>query len=346
MRPKPSKLALLALLLGPLAVPSLAGAQSHIMSSEEEEGSAQPIRGRGGSANEGATFLLVPVGARAVGMGGAVTGLRGIGELVLWNPAGVAGLEDRRLLFNHSEAVFDTRSDVLALLWPTESLGTLAVTYYLVDFGDLASTDSDGMVQGNINVRNQEFLLSYAAALVGDLEVGINYKLIQLIFRCDGQCADQQSFTRTTHAVDLGLILGSVAGLPLSVGGSIRHLGFPLQGAVEEDPLPTRVRVGVAYRPLSSFSSDSTFGLAVALDVEDQWRDLGDPDVMVGSELGVAQSFFLRAGYSFLNSGFGGPTLGLGLVYDWFYVDLSRGFDDLTTATGEEAVQVSFGVIF
>ncbi len=67
---------------------------------------------------------------------------------------------------------------------------------------------------------------------------------------------------------------------------------------------------------------------------------------MVGSELGVAEQFFLRAGYSFLDAGLGGPTLGLGLTYDWFYLDLSRGFDDISAATGEEAVQVTFGVIF
>jgi hypothetical protein len=54
----------------------------------------------------------------------------------------------------------------------------------------------------------------------------------------------------------------------------------------------------------------------------------------------------VRAGYAFLDSGLGGPTLGLGLTYDWFYLDLSRGFDEITTATGEESVQVSFGIIF
>ena len=52
------------------------------------------------------------------------------------------------------------------------------------------------------------------------------------------------------------------------------------------------------------------------------------------------------AGYAFLGTGLGGPSLGLGVTYDWFYLDLSRGFDDVTAATGDEAVQVTFGVIF
>ncbi len=328
-------------------VPLAAQAQSGVVVREDEE-PTQILRTNGGSptASEGAEFLLLPIGARAVGMGGAVTGLRGTGDLVMWNPAGVAGLDKTRLLFNHSEGAFDTRSEVLAVLWPTGSVGTLAATYYLVDYGELASTNVEGAVQGTINFRNQEFLLSYATRIVGTLEAGVNYKIIQLIFRCDGVCAEHGSFTRTTHAVDLGLLYDRPVGLPVTVGGAIRHLGFALQGANEDDPLPTRVRLGLAYQPLSSFTGDSTFALAVAVDVEDEWRDLGRPDLMVGSELGFAQQFFLRGGYSFLGSGLGGPALGLGVTYDWFYLDLSRGFDDLSSAAGEEAVQVTFGVIF
>ncbi|UCC85126.1 MAG: PorV/PorQ family protein [Gemmatimonadota bacterium] len=301
---------------------------------------------RGGSASEGAEFLLLPVGARAVGMGGAVTGMRGIGELVLWNPAGIASMTDRRLLFNHSESAFDTRSDVLSLAWPIRSIGTFGLTYYLVDYGELTSTDPSGSVTGTINFRNQEFLLTYATRIAGPLEFGINYKLIQLIFRCDGVCAGTQSFTRTTHAFDFGLIWAGVAGVPLSLGGSLRHLGFPLEGEDEDDPLPTRVRVGMAYQALSTFTADSSVTLVLTLDLEDQTRELGAPEVMIGSEFGVADLFFIRAGYAFLDTGFGGPTLGLGVTYDWFYLDLSRGFDEISSATGEDAVQVSFGIIF
>jgi len=330
MRPSLSSSAVLAALAA-LAAPCVSTAQ------EPSTGDAP---------SEGAEFLLLPVGARAVGMGGAVTGMRGVGELVLWNPAGVAAMTDRRLLFNHSESAFDTRSDVLSLAWPIRSLGTFALSYYLVDYGELTSTGPDGSVTGSINFRNQEFLLSYATRVVGPLELGINYKLIQLIFRCDGICAGTQSFTRTTHAFDFGLIWSRVAGVPLSLGGSLRHLGFPLEGEDEDDPLPTRVRLGLAYQALSAFTNDSTVTLVLTMDLEDQARDLGEPDVMFGSELAVGGLFFVRAGYAFLDTGFGGPTLGLGVTYDWFYLDLSRGFDEISSATGEDAVQVSFGIIF
>ncbi len=346
MKPNLSNLAVLATLLAFLGAPLVAEAQERVLpvASGEDEGVARSTGTP--RAAEGAEFLLLPVGARAVGMGGAVTGLRGSGDLLLWNPAGVAGLESVGLVFSHSETVFDTQSDVISLLWPFQSVGTLGFTYYLVDTGDQPSTSSEGVVQGNINFRNQEFLLTFAGRIVSRLELGVNYKIIQLVFRCDGLCAGQQSFTRTTHAVDLGMIYDRFAGLPIALGASIRHLGFPLKGATEEDPLPTRVRFGVAYHVLTPKAENQMFGLALAMDFQDQWRDLGSPDVMFGSEFGVGEVFFLRAGYAFLESGLGGPSMGLGLEVQWFYLDFSRGFDDIAASTGEEAVQLTFGVTF
>jgi hypothetical protein len=345
MKPNPSNCALFAALVALLGLPCRLGAQEKVVPSSEEE-APEIVRRSSTSASEGAEFLLLPIGARAVGMGGAVTGMRGAGDLVLWNPSGVASLEDVQLLFNHSETAFDTRSEVLSLLWPMESFATVGITYYLVDYGDLPSTGVDGAVQGSINFRNQEFLLTVAGRVVGGLEFGVNYKLIQLVFRCDGQCIGSESFTRSTHALDMGLIYNEPAGIPLSVGASLRHLGFALKGASENDPLPTRVRLGLAYHVPSALLQDEALRLVLAVDVEDQTRRLGNPDVLVGSEFGVAEVFFLRAGYAFVDKGLGGPSLGLGLTYDWFYLDLSRGFDDVATATGDEAVQVTFGVLF
>ncbi len=344
MRRNPSSPLTLLAALAAISVPAHLLGQGHLREPTRTQ-FEQPSTSTS-EATEGADFLLLPTGARAAALGGAVTALRGSGDAPLWSPAGLAALKGRRLLFNHSEGAFDTRSDVVAVLWPTESLGTLGFTYFLVDFGNLENTGPEGRVQGQISFRNQEFLLSWAARLVGNLEVGVNYKLIQLVFRCDGRCPEQPSFTRSTHAVDLGAIYHEPLGLPIALGGSIRHLGFALDGASEDDPLPTRVRLGLSYEVLRPFTRDRTFGLALAVDVEDRWRDFGHTDVLIGSEFSVASQFFLRAGYSFVETGTGGPTLGLGVVQDWFYVDLSRGFDEVSNALGDESLQVTFGLIF
>ena len=343
MRPNRSNLAVLASLLACLAFPPDAEAQDRILPAGEGESTS--VRSGSSGVAEGAAFLLLPVGARAVGMGGAVTGMQGSGDLLLWNPAGVASMQNVNLFFNHSETVFDTQSEVISALFSLSTIGNLGVTYYLVDYGDLPSTGNDGTVQGNINYRNQEFLFTFAGNVVSSLKFGISYKLVQIVFNCDGLCSGSQSFTRTTSAFDFGLIY-ELSVLPIALGGSVRHLGFPIKGLTQEDPLPTRVRIGMAWRVITPNASNQLFGLALAMDLEDQWRDVGNPDVLLGTEFGVGQIVFLRAGYAFIESGLGGPSLGLGVTYDWFYVDFSRGFDDVTTATGDEAVQLSFGVTF
>ena len=345
MRPRLFGAAALVGLLGVLGRPVLAEAQGGIRG-----GDTSGTNGNGQSsesvATEGAEFLLLPTGARSAGMGGAVTALRGNYEAVLYSPAGLADLSKRRMLFTHSESAFETSSQLLALFWPTESLGTFGVSYYLVDFGELPSTSVDGTVQGTVGYRNQEFLLSFARSIIGSVEAGVSYKLVQLVYQCNGRCTEP-SFTRSTHAVDFGLIYDQPIGLPITVGGAVRHLGLPIEGAAEKDPLPTRVRVGVNFADaLNRLTRGGPFALALAVDIEDQWRELGEPDVLLGSELAYAEFFFLRAGYAFQDTGRGGPALGIGVTRDWFYLDLSRGFDDVAAATGEESVQVSFGVVF
>src|SRR5262249_228129 len=48
-------------------------------------------------------FLRVPAGARAVGMGGAFVALADDGSAPFWNPAGLALLGAREILYQHAE---------------------------------------------------------------------------------------------------------------------------------------------------------------------------------------------------------------------------------------------------
>src|SRR5438034_5446355 len=58
--------------------------------------------------NSGALFLVLPVGAQAVGMGQTAATLEGRGEAAFWNPAGLATLrseEHTSELQSHSDLV-------------------------------------------------------------------------------------------------------------------------------------------------------------------------------------------------------------------------------------------------
>src|SRR5688572_28149048 len=80
--------------------------------------SAQPS----GLTTEGAPFLLLPVGARAVGMGQALVADQPGTEAIWWNPAGVARAERREIAVHHYETIIGT-GDAVSILIPSSLLG-------------------------------------------------------------------------------------------------------------------------------------------------------------------------------------------------------------------------------
>src|SRR5215218_8795322 len=63
-----------------------------------------PYRATLGQSGEG-LFLLLPVGAQAVGMGQAVVAQRIGSEGVWWNPASIAGDDQSEVALHHSETI-------------------------------------------------------------------------------------------------------------------------------------------------------------------------------------------------------------------------------------------------
>jgi hypothetical protein len=296
-----------------------------------------------GAESEGAEFLLIPMGPRAVAMGRAVTASRGTVEAALWNPAGLADLPGTSVAVTHETTVF-TQNNVLSVAVPL-SIGTLGVTYFLVDFGETERRDDQNQLLGVVSARNQELVLSYARRIWGGVEAGVSYKLVQLL--CSGPCTGSGGLAATTHAADVGLILHRPVDLPLTAGVSVLHAGLPLrvQNDGNGDPLPTRVRAGVAYEGFSSFVGDTTAGLRIHADLEEDWNTLGSPDLFLGAEASYRRRVFLRAGYAWSDRGSGGGALGLGLAHDRLYVNLSRRLDEASELVGDP-LQVSIGLVF
>src|SRR5215210_1298950 len=90
-------------------------------------GAARPSRAQGAPAEEGALFLLVPVGARAVGMGQAVTAAEDGSEAVWWNPAGLARLEKREAAIHHQRGLGHT-ADAISIIVPSSLLGVIGLS--------------------------------------------------------------------------------------------------------------------------------------------------------------------------------------------------------------------------
>lgn len=299
------------------------------------------------SGSEGALFLLLPVGARTIGMARAGTATMGP-ESVWWNPAGLAGQEESRIDVFRGE---DLAGDATALsgLVADSNLGTLGLSYMLFDGGTQDFRDAQGNFLGTASYRNHLGIVSAASEILPDLALGLNFKVIQSRFACRGQCVDA-GITATTWAVDLGAQWRDVLSLPVTLGAALVHLGGDLQVFNEEqaDPLPTRIRVAAAWDLLSHWIELEDVHGILTVELEDRWKDVGSPATYIGAELsaGTTQAIFVRAGYAFgAQLQVDGAGVGVGIRYDRFDVGIAKSLASSSLVGDSEPVQISLGFI-
>ena len=308
---------------------------------------ASPLRAQS-APPEGGIFLLLPVGAKAVALGRAMTAQPGA-ESVFWNPAGLGELSEGRLLLYRGDYVAGSGTAASGLM-SRAGIGAVGLTYQLLDVGEQDLTDEQGNILGTITVRNHLGVASVATRVFDRLNIGFNFKVVQFRQSCRGQCLDA-GVTATTYAVDAGIQFTRLAGLPLRVGAMVAHAGprFQIRNEEQADPLPMRMRVSAAYEVLGRFVEVTELELHVTGEVEDRWHDPGSPALYLGTEFGavVEQALLVaRAGYVKGNGEqLDGAAVGVGLRYDRFDVGVAKSL--AATITGEtEPVHVTFGLVF
>ncbi len=313
--------------------------------------SAVPAAAQNVSAGvEGGAFLLLPVGAKATALGQAATADGGSSEAVFWNPAGLATLARGEFALHHYDAFFGS-GDAVVIAVPSSRFGTFAFTAYLVNYGDLAVTRADLGPEpvGQISPRNLALMASYATDVAGGVAIGLTYKLVQFRVDCTGDCSEVPTATGTTNAVDVGLRYDASGWLPVVFGVTVRNLGFPLQvnNRSQEDPLPTRVVVGVSVAVLRPSAGTQGIDARVLADLQGTVNEGAvEPVTLIGVESGVGELVRLRAGYAFLNSDARGPSLGFGVRFGNIAFDLASVFSGAEAVGDKQPVQISFRVIF
>ena len=297
-------------------------------------------------STEGALFLLLPVGAKAVSLGRAVTALDGP-ESGFWNPAGLAAVDESQVVLLRGDPLAGT-STAFSALWARPGVGTLGISYQLLDIGSQDLTDIDGNNLGTLSVRNHLGVLSAAAQLLESVRLGANFKIVQFRRSCRGICSDQGT-TATTYAFDVGLQI-----LPtehLRIGAMLAHIGPKLQvlNADQADPLPARVRLAFAYNLIALLTEEEELGGWLSVEVQDRPRDPGSLSYYLGTELnaGVGEAIFLRAGYVLGDlDQEDGARVGLGFRYERFDLAIAKSLA-VSTLTGEtEPVHVTFSIRF
>jgi len=300
------------------------------------------------SSTEGALTLLLPIGARGLGIGRAVTASSGP-ESVFWNPAGLARLEDGSFSVyrgNHLAGEATGFSLVLA----RQPLGVVGISYHLLDLGDQDLTDREGNVLGSFSFRDHLAIVSFGLQVLPGLDTGLNFKVFQSRITCRGQCPDA-GVKGTAYALDAGIQAEPSQRIPLRIGVLLAHVGPNLQliNVEQADPLPTRLRGAISYEATRHFTEMPGVEFWINAELEDRWRDLGSPILYLGGELvaGEEDLFIVRAGYGQQQSGqSAGASVGLGLRYEQFDLGVAKRLSGSSLTGESEPVHISFGVVF
>ena len=301
-------------------------------------GATAPGAAQGGPSNSGALFLEFPVGARAVGMGGAAFADGGTGEAAFWNPAGLATVPAASFEL-HTVSLAAGRTSAVSAHFPSSRIGVFGGAIYLVDYGDLDRTDSSSTTIARISPRNMEFLASFATALPGLLSLGVSYKLVTFQVDCSGDCSGLPNGNGVTHAVDAGVQFAVGSHDALTVGVALRNLGFALQieNRDQADPLPTTLGVGALWQTaLGGADREHHFDLRVAADVDRPWTGEAPPGIRFGLDVGYRRVARARAGYGVSSGGTASASVGLGVASGAIGVDLAQTFlsdSDLESAS-------------
>src|SRR5512133_3168721 len=132
---------------------------------------ARPARAQRGVAEDGALFLLLPVGARSVGAGQAVVADEPGTEGVWWNPASIARAPKRAAAIHHSQSVVGT-GDAITVAVPSSLLGVFALSVNILNYERQDLTDGEQVNIGSILPRSFVYAASYATTAGDRIRAG------------------------------------------------------------------------------------------------------------------------------------------------------------------------------
>ena len=257
----------------------------------------------------GGKFLSIPVGARAVGMGGAFVAAANDASAMYWNPAGIARLPQSEAIFTHSAWVADLDFNYGGVVVPVSGLGTVGLSFTSLTMADMERTTEE-QPEGTgefFSAGSFAVGLSYARNLTEWFSIGGNVKYIN---------EHIWNSSATGFAIDVGTLFTT----PFSgvkFGAGISNFGSKLQIRGDDllvlkdispnhgnnsnvnanlgtDPfdLPLVLRIGLAYEPVVSDDRHLTF-VVDAVHPNDN-----SESISVGTEFsGIGNIVSIRGGY-------------------------------------------------
>jgi hypothetical protein len=231
-------------------------------------------------------FLKINVGARAVAMGGAFTGLADDASALYYNPAGIASLYESRYMFGYHNYFDDLQSGFVGLTFKLSDKSALGTYVNYLNYGEFIETDTTGEILGTFGGFDMVWSFGFATRPSYNWMIGIMPKIIY---------EKVQQYTASGIAVDMGVKYASNRER-FTAGFAIQNLGTQLDGlGSEKESLPLTFRGGVSGRPR---------GLPVVLSSDIILPTDNDLVIAVGGEYQNLRPVLIRMGWNSFGSNF------------------------------------------
>ena len=282
-----------------------------------------PIKLLAQSGQEG-IFLLLPVGARAVGMGEAVVAQRGGSDMLWWNPSALAGNDSagHEVALHHSTTVVG-QGNALAVVWPLQNKSVIGFAINVLDLGQQTLTDDQGNGIGVATPTDYSVAVSYAAPIFPWLTVGATAKHVEAGIPCSGVCSGLGLEGSRSNGVDLGLQVRPGM-IPLTIGAAARSLG--IAGAAGR---PGRLDFGADYKIVAFERGADRVEVHGAASLVTTVR-MDSTSARFGTDVIVDERLHVRAGYIQDPANGSGGAIGVGLQSGKLVFDIGRTYGGLT----------------
>lgn len=293
-------------------------------------------------ATTSATFLEIPVGAAAVGMGGAFVSLANDASALYWNVGGISTIGKYDLQIANMEWIGDTRFNFVGLVIPLGEFGTLGFSFTALSMDDMVvrTIEKPEGTGEFFSAGDISFGVSFARTLTDRFSLGFTFKYIQETI---------WHMTAQGFAIDAGTLFTTDILGGMVIGASISNFGtaMKLEGRdtrffirVDEnkqgsnDRIPTNIELDSWDLPLifrlglsTNAIQNDTYRFTVTMDAIHPNNDF--ESLNIGGELAFMEFFILRGGYNalFLTDGEGGLSLGVGVNSTMLFSETFFQFD-------------------
>ncbi len=294
-----------------------------------------------GSAQTGAAFLDLGMGARAPGMGGALSAQATGAEAVYYNPAGLAAQQGRTVMAAIQPMSLDRSHATLAAAMNLRGGLAFGLTWIHASTGAIDARTGSGDVVGSIDNAQRAIGFALGTKLNNRVRIGGSFKLLSHEIDVPGTGTS----TASGRAMDMGAQIRIRPAWLVSIGA--RNLLGKLtwdvrraasQSSASEDDLPPTPYVGLGGR-----WQQVRFGIDAEL------FDMGgidQPRLHLGAEADLSPMLSLRGGMHRIGDadGLGLPSLGISirpmhrealqLHYAWIADDLGAGGRSILSVGG------------